>query len=114
MHSIIVTSLLVVLGHAAPALDRRNLGWDQTPFTIELGPRPYYLINDMDPGPLKDKLQTCANGPFKTSDKVFGHRGACLQFPEHTATSYRAAMRMGAGVIECKILLGKLSKSQFR
>ncbi|KAI4287258.1 MAG: hypothetical protein L6R35_003481 [Caloplaca aegaea] len=72
-------------------------------FNVQMGPRPYYLVEDMDDGPLKVKLQSCSEGPFKVSDFVFAHRGAPLQFPEHTLESYSAARRMGAGAIECDV-----------
>ncbi|USG60852.1 hypothetical protein NBZ79_16970 [Sneathiella marina] len=68
---------------------------------VHLGPRPLYLIDDMDPSPLKEQLLQCKTGPFFTSDFSIGHRGAALQFPEHTKESYLAAARMGAGIIEC-------------
>ncbi|KAL8669699.1 MAG: hypothetical protein Q9168_005718 [Polycauliona sp. 1 TL-2023] len=76
---------------------------DGKKFTVELGPRPYYLVDNMDEGLLKDKLQSCSEGPFKVSDFVFSHHGAPLQFPEHTSQSYSAARRMGAGVVECDV-----------
>lgn len=44
---------------------------------------------------------------FETSDFSIGHRGACLQFPEHTASSYKAAIRMGAGIVECDVTFTK-------
>ncbi|KAL9018140.1 MAG: hypothetical protein Q9185_004547 [Variospora sp. 1 TL-2023] len=72
-------------------------------FNVQMGPRPYYLVEDMDDGPLKEKLQSCSEGPFTVSDFVFAHRGAPLQFPEHTLESYSAARRMGAGAIECDV-----------
>ncbi len=68
-----------------------------------MGPRPFYLVDDMDAGKLKRKLQRCAKGPFKKSDISICHRGASLQFPEHTKESYMAAARMGAGIIECDV-----------
>ena len=68
---------------------------------VQLGPRPYYLVDDMDDGELKSKLQSCSEGPFRTTDFSIGHRGAPLQFPEHTSQSWNAAARMGAGIIEC-------------
>ncbi len=71
--------------------------------SIQLGPRPAYLIDRMPEGPLKDKLASCAAGPFRTSDFSIGHRGAPLQFPEHTVESNRAAARMGAGILECDV-----------
>ena len=65
--------------------------------SVQLGPRPFFLVNDMREGPLKSKLQACSKGPFKRTDFSIGHRGACMQFPEHTRESYEAAARMGAG-----------------
>jgi glycerophosphoryl diester phosphodiesterase len=41
--------------------------------------------------------------PARATDFSIGHRGACLQFPEHTAESYTAAARTGAGIIECNV-----------
>jgi glycerophosphoryl diester phosphodiesterase len=70
---------------------------------IQLGPRPFFLVNDMQDGPLKEKLASCAEGPFARTDFSIGHRGAALQFPEHTRESYEAAARMGAGIVECDV-----------
>ena len=70
---------------------------------VQLGPRPYYLVNDMDPGPLQRELASCSGSPMRPSLLSIGHRGAPLQFPEHTRESYLAAARMGAGVIECDV-----------
>jgi len=69
----------------------------------QLGPRPFFLFEDMKPSPLKDELAKCAKGPFKQTDFSIGHRGAPLQFPEHTKESYEAAARMGAGILECDV-----------
>lgn len=41
------------------------------------------------------------------TDFSIGHRGAPLQFPEHTKESYVAAARMGAGIIECDVTFTK-------
>jgi glycerophosphoryl diester phosphodiesterase len=57
----------------------------------------------MDESALKSTLLQCADGPFAPSDFSIGHRGAALQFPEHTKESYLAAARMGAGIIECDV-----------
>jgi len=74
---------------------------------IQLGPRPYFLINNMDEGELKDKLQSCSKKQFKKTDFSIGHRGAGMQFPEHTKESYQAAARMGAGIVECDVTFTK-------
>lgn len=74
---------------------------------IELGPRPYYLVDRMSNGRLKDKLQQCSEVEAKTSDFSISHRGAALQFPEHTEEGYSAAARMGAGIIECDVAFTK-------
>ena len=70
---------------------------------IQLGPRPFFLVDDVDEGPLKEELAACSEGPFSKSDLSIGHRGAALQFPEHTLESYVAAARMGAGILECDV-----------
>lgn len=74
---------------------------------VQLGPRPFFLVSDMDDSPLKEKMQNCKSGPFYRTDFSIGHRGAALQFPEHTEQSYRAAARMGAGIVECDVTFTK-------
>ncbi|SPO07571.1 related to glycerophosphoryl diester phosphodiesterase family protein [Cephalotrichum gorgonifer] len=73
--------------------------------TIQLGPRPYFLIDDMDEGPLKDKLESCkAIKDFKSTPWSIGHRGGgTLMMPEHSLESNMAGARMGAGVLECDV-----------
>lgn len=44
---------------------------------------------------------------FKKSDFSIGHRGACMQYPEHTLESYKAAALQGAGIIECDVTFTK-------
>jgi len=75
--------------------------------SANLGPRPAYLVNNMDDSALKDKLQQCSKGPFQRSSFSIGHRGAAMQFPEHTKESYLAAIEMGAGVVECDVTFTK-------
>ncbi len=77
------------------------------PLNVQVGPRPYYLVENMDEGALKRDLQRCSEGPFRPSTFSIGHRGAALQFPEHTKESYEAAARMGAGIIECDVTFTK-------
>ena len=95
--------LLVLLGGCAhsPAIGPDAIS------NIQLGPRPYFLVNDMAESPLKTKLQSCSNGPFQKTAFSIGHRGAPLMFPEHTQESYEAAARMGAGVLECDVTFTK-------
>lgn len=71
------------------------------------GVRPFYLVNDMDEGALKDELLACrAQTPNKT-DFSIAHRGAPLQLPEHTYDSYLASAQMGAGILECDVAFTK-------
>src|SRR3954468_10527508 len=72
----------------------------------QLGPRPFYLVDKMRDGPLKQQLSQCT-GPFRKTDFSIGHRGAALEFPEHSRESYLAAARMGAGIIECDVTFTK-------
>ena len=76
------------------------------PKEAQIGPRPFYLVDKMKDGPLKEKLRQCI-GPFHKTDFSIGHRGAAMQFPEHSRESYTAAARMGAGVIECDVTFTK-------
>ncbi len=75
--------------------------------SVQVGPRPYYLVQGMDPGKLKDKLLSCQDGPFRRTDFSIGHRGAALEFPEHTKEAYQAGARMGAGIVECDVTFTK-------
>lgn len=92
----------LVLGFASlPGVGHAD---DSPKKTVQVGPRPYYLVDQMSPGPLKDKLQRCGDGPFKTTDFSIGHRGGgTLQIPEHTKESHEAGARMGAGILECDV-----------
>jgi glycerophosphoryl diester phosphodiesterase len=70
---------------------------------VQLGPRPMWLVDNMRDGELKTALQACEAGPFHRTNFSIGHRGASLEFPEHTVESYTAAARMGAGIVECDV-----------
>jgi len=75
---------------------------------VQVGPRPYYLIDKMGPSPLKRRLESCADGPFYKTKFSIGHRGGgTLQFPEHTKESHVAGARMGAGIQECDVTFTK-------
>lgn len=85
----------------------------KTPHTLlsqvaySYGTRPMYLVDDMDDSPLKDELKTCEGQTAKKTDFSISHRGAPLQYPEHTLDSYMAAARMGAGILECDVAFTK-------
>ncbi|CAH0053590.1 unnamed protein product [Clonostachys solani] len=72
---------------------------------VDLGPRPGYLVDDMDESPLKTELQQCldtSTKPWKASTWSIGHRGGgTLNIPEHSVQSNMAGARMGAGILEC-------------
>jgi len=74
---------------------------------VQLGPRPFFLVSQMQASLLKDQLQQCSKGPFRKTNFSIGHRGAALMFPEHTRESYEAAAKMGAGVLECDVTFTK-------
>ena len=74
---------------------------------VQLGPRPFFLVEGMEAGPLKDRLMMCKDGPFYRSDFSIAHRGAALQFPEHTKEAAEAGARMGAGILECDVTFTK-------
>ena len=94
------------LGQALADNGHKRHSWQQVerPLQVQLGPRPFFLVDDMADNRLKRQLQQCAQrGRFMASDFSIGHRGAPLQFPEHTLESYTAAARMGAGIVECDV-----------
>ncbi|MBO6521850.1 MAG: glycerophosphodiester phosphodiesterase [Rhodospirillales bacterium] len=74
---------------------------------VEVGPRPYFLIEQMKDGPLKSRLQSCSDRPMQRKLFSIGHRGAPMMFPEHTVESNVAAARMGAGILECDVTFTK-------
>ena len=109
-HGLVVRRALVVFcftGCAATAIAQIAPVPAAAPAAVQVGERPFFLVADMVNSPLKDKLQSCSNGPFSKTSFSIGHRGAALQFPEHTRQSYEAAARMGAGVVECDVTFTK-------
>ena len=99
---LVVMTAFAFAGESTPK--GKAFGWHRDRgHSVQLGPRPYFLVEDMDESDLKTELQQCSEGPFKRTDFSIGHRGAGLQFPEHTQESYVAAARMGAGIIECDV-----------
>lgn len=99
MKQIVTSSLALLLGVSSVAMAGNE--------PAQVGPRPLYLVSDMENSPLKTKLESCSSGPFHRSDFSIGHRGAAMQFPEHTKESYLAAIAMGAGVLECDVTFTK-------
>ncbi|MEA1920760.1 MAG: glycerophosphodiester phosphodiesterase family protein [Campylobacterota bacterium] len=77
---------------------------------LSYGVRPYYLRNQLEDSSLKEKLLACQNITPRRSDFSIAHRGAPLQFPEHTKESYMAAIHMGAGIHECDVTFTKDKK----
>ncbi|KAL2258179.1 hypothetical protein VTK26DRAFT_8626 [Humicola hyalothermophila] len=103
------TISLLLLTLAASALaapcGSRGSGPRKNPIKrISLGPRPYWLVDQMDDGPLKTRLAACSEKEMRRSGWSISHRGGgTLQFPEHTYDSIMAGTRMGAGIQECDV-----------
>lgn len=77
---------------------------------VEVGVRPQFLIGQIRNPDLKAKLEACLDKPQERKLFSIAHRGAPLQFAEHTAESYVAAHRMGAGIQECDVAFTKDKK----
>ncbi|MGU3539897.1 glycerophosphodiester phosphodiesterase family protein [Methylobacterium sp. A54F] len=93
------TALLALAGAGAHA---------QGGAPAQLGPRPFYLVDSMREGPAKERLKACGTDrTYTTRAFSISHRGAPLQFPEHTGEGVMAAARMGAGIIECDVAFTK-------
>ena len=98
---VLTSCLLPISSYANEDARERDADNDRN---VQVGPRPFYLVDKMSPGPLKRKLEQCSEGPFKKTDFSIGHRGGgTLQFPEHTKESHEAGARMGAGIQECDV-----------
>ena len=95
------------ISSAAPAGENDFDRHERADQSIQLGPRPFYLVQGMDSGALKSRLLKCQNGPFRRTNFSIAHRGAPLQFPEHTREAYEAGARMGAGIVECDVTFTK-------
>jgi glycerophosphoryl diester phosphodiesterase len=109
-HLIVGLALLSVAAGSVLASPRDHKAGQRVerPSHVQLGMRPFFLVDDMSDSPLKQRLQQCGQrGQFKASDFSIGHRGAAMQFPEHTLESYTAAARMGAGIVECDVTFTK-------
>jgi glycerophosphoryl diester phosphodiesterase len=103
-------ALLVLTAAALPACAHDFERHGSGPIaSVQLGPRPFFLVNEMADSPLKQRLQHCAatRDSYRPTLFSIGHRGAPLQFPEHTKESYEAAARMGAGIVECDVTFTK-------
>jgi glycerophosphoryl diester phosphodiesterase len=100
---IAVTALSGYLAASAADKERDHRRRENGVRNVQVGPRPYYLVGKMEDGPLKTALQQCGENRFVKTDFSIGHRGAALQFPEHTKESYESGARMGAGILECDV-----------
>ncbi|KAJ2905569.1 Extracellular protein [Zalerion maritima] len=98
---------LAVAASAAPSRRGSHHGsgsGSQQSINVQLGPRPYFLVDDMDDGPLKDTLSSCKENTPHTSHWSIGHRGGgTLMIPEESLESIKAGIRMGAGIQECDV-----------
>ncbi len=102
-----VTGMAAASGAHKGGKHRPSHAGHQPEIKVQLGPRPFYLVDQMQDGELKSELEQCTEDTSHKSDFSIGHRGAPLQFPEHTKESYEAAARMGAGIIECDVTFTK-------
>ena len=59
------------------------------------------------PGRSSRACSSARTGRFAAPAFSIAHRGAPLQFPEHTKESYEAGARMGAGIVECDVTFTK-------
>lgn len=96
---ILLASLSALVAPAAAGYSKWRHRWRND---AEVGYRPEFLVSRMDDSDLKTELEEC-NIDMTQHKFSIGHRGACLQYPEHTKESYEAAAKQGAGIIECDV-----------
>jgi len=103
----LAATALLGLGQQVDAASSKN----PAAKNVQLGPRPFFLVDNMDEGPLKEKLQSCSEMDFKPTAFSIGHRGGgTMMIPEETLESMQAGPRMGAGVVECDVVFTKDKK----
>ncbi len=109
LSSVLSAALLISAGVDAASIDSSSVvnRFFNRAVNAQVGPRPFFLISQMEDGELKQSLQECARKPSRKSNFSIGHRGAALQFPEHTRESYEAGARQGAGILECDVTFTK-------
>ncbi|MGQ7846121.1 glycerophosphodiester phosphodiesterase family protein [Granulosicoccus sp. 3-233] len=101
--NVFMSGVVLAVASAASVVSGTAVAGQTDP--VHLGPRPFYLVDQLQDSELKDTLQGCAVTKTQYDRRNFSiaHRGASLQFPEHTMEAYLASHRMGAGVIECDV-----------
>ena len=98
----LLSLVLIPLGPPADAFTKWRFHWRSA---AEVGYRPEFLaarMDDDDNSDLKTRLEECDVEMTQHKFSI-GHRGAGLQYPEHTKESYLAAAKQGAGIIECDV-----------
>lgn len=97
------------LGKGGKGSKGSYVGTKSSKYPVSVGSRPYFILDTMAEGELKEKLVKCAETEdinYK-NDWSIGHRGACMLYPEHTLESYKAALIQGAGIVECDVTFTK-------
>jgi len=62
-------------GHGNQYGQKRTVG------EVQLGPRPFYLVQGMDEGKLKDRLMQCQDGSFSRTDFLWAIAAPRSSFP---------------------------------
>jgi glycerophosphoryl diester phosphodiesterase len=65
-----VPAALAVIVVAGATVSGHGSNHDQS--RVQLGPRPFFLVDDMKESPLKRKLERCADGPFQPTTFSIG------------------------------------------
>ncbi|KAL3439743.1 PLC-like phosphodiesterase [Aspergillus insuetus] len=97
-------SFLVVACVAAVAATDCNPPYPGTIANIQVGSRPFWLVDQMEDSTLKTELMACSEKPIHNASFFsISHRGGPLEFPEHSCEGLYMGARMGAGVLECDV-----------
>lgn len=107
MYSYIKKGAVLLAILAAVGCGSSNDSSSNSSSSISLGARPYYLVSKVTNSSLQSELKQCEDKTMKRTTFSIAHRGAPLQYPEHSKEGYEAAARMGAGVIECDVTFTK-------
>lgn len=81
--------------------------WHFQTLSYQFSIRPYWFIPKVNNSQLKHDLWACRQQALRPHTFSIAHRGASMQFPEHTLEAYLAAAHQGASAIECDVTFTK-------
>jgi glycerophosphoryl diester phosphodiesterase len=96
MHSFTNVAAAILLADAVVSIPL-GPGQHEIKYCVDVGPRPFYINNNMTDGALKENLTACKNNKLEIADFTIGHYGGggTPKFSEETVQSTMVDARVG-------------------